>query len=114
MRDEMSSLSSLNLKEVKIKGMNQWGEADDNYDDKIPDYALYNQRGLVSIVLPDQLKKIGYCAFRECTNLSGSLIIPEGVVEIKSRAFEGCSNLKGTLSLPSTLEILGSNDWALA
>ena len=103
MRHEMSSLSSLNLKEVKIKGM----EADDNYDDEIPDYALSNQRGLVSIVLPDQLKKIGYSAFQDCTNLSGSLIIPEGVVEIKSSAFYDCSSLKGTLSLPSTLEILG-------
>ena len=110
MRDEMSSLSSLNLKEVKIKGMNQWGEADDNYDDEIPDRALFNQRGLVSIVLPDQLKKIGDGAFRDCTNLSGSLIIPEGVVEIKPEAFCSCSNLTGTLSLPSTLEILGSND----
>ena len=106
MRDEMSSLSSLNLKEVKIKGM-WYGEADDNYDDEIPANALSNQRGLVSIVLPDQLKKIGNRAFCDCTNLSGSLIIPEGVVEIKSSAFFCCINLKGTLSLPSTLEILG-------
>ena len=66
MRDEMSNLSSLNLKEVKIKGMNQWGEADDNYDDEIPGRAFFSKSSLVSVVLPDKLKSIQSEAFSIC------------------------------------------------
>ena len=114
MRDSMSSLSSLNLKEVRIKGYGnvELGEGQ-NLDDQIPNSAFYrnSQLGgnqtLTRLVLPDNLVSIGANAFYGCKYLSGSLNIPEGVIDIQRGAFNGCVALNGTLSLPSTLKYLG-------
>ena len=101
MRDRMSYLSALNLKEVKI-------EADDhNKEDIIPQSAFINKTSLTSIVLPNILKGVEMQAFYGCTNLSGSLIIPEGVEFLGHGAFSECKNMNGTLTLPSTLKRLG-------
>ena len=113
MRRLMTSLSALNLKEVKIvKG--DGGDFGPNMeyggvsnDDEIPGGALNNKRSLTSLVLPDRLTKICGDAFSYCNMLTGSLIIPEGVVEIELAAFRGCTNLNGALKLPSTLKVLG-------
>lgn len=105
----MKNLSALNLKEVKIMKSGDGYYAEDmipiaafdswvNADGNVP--RIYN------LVLPDNLKAIGYRAFN-VQSLSGSLIIPEGVKEIRERAFGECNNLTGTLSLPSTLEVIG-------
>ena len=115
MRDSMSHLSALNLKEVRIKGYGKTPiEYNDNIDDQIPGSAFYrNETGTGSqtlnrIVLPDVLKSIGTRAFCGCKYLTGSLLIPEGVTEIQQGAFTECSGLNGTLSLPSTLKKLGN------
>lgn len=108
MRD-MTNLSALNLKEVKIMKRENFGEYGYDYaEDMIPSeaFSMSNVPHLYNIVLPDNLKTIGYSAFVN-QSLSGSLIIPEGVKEIGEGAFWGCNNLTGTLSLPSTLEIIG-------
>lgn len=108
MRD-MTNLSALNLKEVKIMKRENFGENGYDYaEDMIPSeaFSMSNVPHLYNIVLPDNLKTIGYNAFVN-QSLSGSLIIPEGVKEIGEGAFWGCNNLTGTLSLPSTLEIIG-------
>ena len=123
MRFKMERLTALNLKEVEIvagEGGSFEGIKDGNWgecaDDEIPGNALRSKESLVSLVLPDKLKKIGggtgghNGAFAECVNLSGSLVIPEGVEEIGPAAFAGCTSLTGTLSLPSTLKILGTVD----
>lgn len=96
MRDSMTSLQFLNLKEVIV----------DN--DEIPRGALCEKTSLRRIVLPDKLKFIGQNAFYYCKNLTGSLIIPEGVTEIEAGAFDQCTALTGELSLPSTLERIGN------
>ena len=108
MRD-MTNLSALNLKEVKIKkSVDEYGH--EYAEDAIPESAFYidnNVPRLYNLVLPDNLKVIGYDAFNR-QSLSGSLIIPEGVKRIGDVAFAGCGNLSGNLSLPSTLvEIWG-------
>ena len=114
MRDSMSRLSALNLKEVRIKGWGTNEENEENMDDQIPNSAFYfiqtvgGSNSLNRIVLPDTLKSIGSNAFYGCKYLSGSLIIPEGVTEIKRGAFTGCIGLNGILSLPSTLKKLGN------
>ena len=118
MRDEMSSLQSLNLKEVKIKGENMavddgWGGNFICQDNQIPHFA-FSQRGnknkkLVRLVLPDKLTSIGVRAFYYCEYLSGSLIIPEGVIDIQQGAFTGCKSFNGSLSLPTTLKYIGNN-----
>lgn len=115
MRDSMSRLSALNMKNVRIKG---WGKAVierfENEDDQIPADAFHlesqgtGSRTLTRLVLPDTLRSIASNAFYGCTYLSGSLVIPEGVVEIQRGAFHDCNGLNGTLTLPSTLRKLGN------
>ncbi len=119
MRDEMPDLSSLNMKEVKIKrAVNEWGQVHsdveyDSEDDVIPGRAFFYKSSLVSVVLPDKLKVIGGEAFGGCSNLAGSVIVPEGVVEVGDGAFWQCGNLTGTLSLPSTLEKIGGRAFGM-
>ncbi len=112
MRDKMSMLSAVNLKDVNIvKGdggaIGQLDQYNSGEDLEIPNRALYNKKTLISLVLPDRLKVIGEEAFTDCSNLSGSLILPEGLEDIKKAAFRNCTSLTGTLSLPSTLKKIG-------
>ncbi len=103
MRDEMSVLQSLNLKEVKIE------KGDDLYsfkEDYIPASAFQYKQTLMRLVLPDRLVGIESYAFYFCKNLTGSLIIPEGVIEIGDNAFGACQSMTGILQLPTTLEKL--------
>lgn len=107
MRDNMTKLSALNLKEVTIKKDENNYDSEDN---EIPDGAFYLSGSVATLyylVLPDKLKKIGSSAFSS-QPIQGSLIIPEGVVEIGTAAFSECRNLTGTLSLPSTLKKIGA------
>ena len=115
MRDSMDMLQSLNMKEVKVSGYmgrKPWlkGDAANDFDEKdgiITGSAFNEKTSLLRLVLPDSLKGIGECAFRNCINLTGSIIIPEGVTEIGPSAFLWCTSLTGTLSLPSTLKYIG-------
>ncbi len=92
MRDKMTLLQALNIREVEV------------YGDHIPESAMKNKQSLMRLILPDKLKGIDPYAFEDCSNLVGSLIIPEGVTQIGIAAFKGCKSMTGTLSLPSTLE----------
>ena len=114
-RDSMTSMQALNLKNVRIKGYGVGEYTDiECLDDQIPANAMrnnsneYSQVHFTRLILPDTLKSIGAYAFSGCSNLTGSLTIPEGVVDIQAVAFNECSNLNGTLSLPSTLKYLGN------
>lgn len=115
MRDSMDNLQSLNMKEVRVSGFmgrKPWEKGDaandfEERDDIITGSAFNEKASLLRVVLPDTLKGIGECAFRNCVNLTGSIIIPEGVTEIGPSAFLWCTSLTGTLSLPSTLEYIG-------
>lgn len=104
MRDEMSRLQSLNLKEVKIKGGTY--EYSEYKEDEIPSRAMFDKRTLIHLVLPEKITKIEESAFGNCP-LTGSLFIPEGVREIGVGAFGACSSLTGSLHLPSTLKSIG-------
>ena len=73
MRDSMTRLSALNLKEVRIKA---WGRAETtnniNENDQIPGSSFYwnssvsGSQSLTRLVLPDTLKSIGPNAFDGC------------------------------------------------
>lgn len=106
MRDEMSKLQSLNLKEVKIEGCTY--KYSEYKEDEIPSYAMQRKKTLTHLVLPDKLCGIAGYAFNDCSFLTGSLYIPEGVKEIGEYAFCNCSSLTGSLHLPSTLETIQS------
>lgn len=114
MRDSMTFLQSLNLKEVKIAKtdtMLHYGTGSLHLrtyeEDEIPEGAMGKKESLHRLVLPDRLKVINAAAFEGCKNLTGSLIIPEGVTDIYAGAFVDCKSFTGTLSLPSTLKRLG-------
>lgn len=112
MRDEMSVLEAINLKETTVYG-DYTVSHDDNeeyhFNEKgvIPNKAFDNKKSLRHVVLPDRLRVIGYDAFYGCSSLTGSLYIPEGVEYVCDEAFAGCSSLKSDLSLPSTLKVIG-------
>lgn len=107
MRDRMTVLESLNLKEVRIVKYFEYE------NDEIPKSAFEHKTTLFHLVLPNVLKKIGFNAFYEDNRLVGSLEIPEGVEEIDVQAFDGCSSLTGSLSLPNSLKKIGNNAFQL-
>lgn len=100
-RNKMTKLQYLNLKEASIEGC------------VIPPNAFNGKRSLISVIIPESgITTICKNAFAGCSNLSGSLIIPEGVETIESDAFNGCSLLQGTLQLPTTLKTIGTGAFA--
>ena len=117
MRDSMDNLQALNLKEVSVSGgFNDYDyynyfntqDSEEEIEGMIPSLAFQYKKSLIRIVLPDKLTGIGYDAFSECDNLTGSIIIPEGTTRIAREAFYGCYSLDGSLYLPSTLEYIGT------
>ena len=108
MRDEMTALQSINLKEVEIAA---YRGIDSNYvsfnANEIPDNVFANKSTLIRFVFPENITKIGDSAFSQ-TNLSGSLVIPNGVTEIGTWAFSNCP-FGGTLTLPRSLKIIRNN-----
>ena len=112
----MTSLTSLNLKEVHIVN-GKSGYMDDssyssNSDCCIPEHAFQEKPSLISIILPDNLKSIGYKAFWGCKSLSGNISFPEGLETIAAGAFMNCTNLS-SISFPSTLVTLGQENGTL-
>lgn len=114
MRDDMTKLQSLNLKDVTISA-NEGIYTSSGYmagnENEIPEKAFYNKKTLVRFVFPDYLTSIGKQAF-DSTNITGSLIIPNGVIEIGVSAFNNCSGLNGTLTLSRSLITIGNQAFA--
>ena len=114
MRNKMTSLMRLNLKEVESK-------IDGVY--KIPSGAFGGKTTLTKCVLPDKLERIEGSAFSS-TSLTGTVQLPEGLKyvagfgstkitkvqfpstleEIGASAFENCNSLLCELSLPASLK----------
>lgn len=101
MKNDMTILQSINLKEVKIEAYTPQLCS----EDEIPGGAFSNKSSLIRFVFPEKITKIGNEAFLK-TNLTGSLIIPEGVSEIGNNSFNDCLSLNGTLTLPRSLKII--------
>ena len=117
LRDKMTSLMRLNLKEVesKIDGVYQ-----------IPSSAFSGKTTLIKCVLPDKLERIEDGAFSS-TSLTGTVQLPEGLKyvsgftgtkitkvqfpstleEIGSSAFSSCKSLMCEISLPHSLKRIG-------
>ncbi len=101
MRDEMTSLLRVNLKEVEsvINGVYA-----------IPSSAFYGKKSLIKCILPEKLERIEGGAF-ENTSLTGTVLLPEGLKYVR-----GFDNTKITnIEFPSTLEQIGEiGDWGIA
>ena len=106
MRDNMTTLQSINLQTVKIAAtrVNSYAA------DEIPNNAFLEKASLVRFVFPENIVRIGIAAFFH-TNMSGSLIIPNGVKVIGESAFEYCP-FGGTLTLPTSLEVIENDAFA--
>lgn len=117
MRDKMTSLMRLNLKEVesKINGVYQ-----------IPSSAFSGKSTLIKCMLPDKLERIESSAFSS-TSLTGTVQLPEGLKyvagfagtkitkvqfpstleEIGDKAFQACTSLMSEITLPESLKKIG-------
>lgn len=62
------------------------------YLDRIPRYYLYNQKGIKSIKIPNNVKFIEGSAFSGCQDLK-SIDIPNSVMRIGNYAFHKCNSL---------------------
>ena len=121
MKDKMTSLLRLNLKEVE-------SVVDGVYT--IPPYALSAKTTLIKCVLPDNLESIGGGAFYN-TSLTGTVVLPEGLKfvsgfentkitsvqfpstleEIGDFAFSGCKSLMSEISFPESVKIIGDHSF---
>lgn len=124
MRDEMTALQSVNMKEVCIVAFRGWYPANEIPSSafrgkstlvrfvfpegitKILDSAFYETNLSGALMLPNNITYIGYEAFAQCSSLT-SLNLPNKIEEIDALAFEGCSGFSNTLYLPSTLVSIG-------
>ena len=93
MRDEMTALQGINMKEVDV------------VEQEIPDRAFYGKSTLVRFVFPDEIIQINSYAFSK-TNLTGALMLPNNITHIGYGAFEQCSSLT-SLNLSNKIEIIG-------
>ena len=142
MRDNMTILESINMKEAKIVA----GQSDSfsyggqrslanwkSEEDVIPGEAFCGKTSLCYFVFPESVTKIDFGAFQS-TNLSGNLILPNDVAiigqsafaesligsvffsnkvrEIGFNAFSNCKSVSGQLILPQSLEIIGIGAFA--
>ena len=122
MRDKMTSLQRLNLKEVEsictFENSFEVGYI-------IPCSAFANKSTLLKCVLPDRLEKIEYNAFGR-TALTGAVLLPEGLKyvagfndtnitsvqfpstleEIGYQAFQACRSLMSEISLPESVKTI--------
>lgn len=66
------------------------------------DYAFYNCAGLIRVILPKDLRTIGYEAFAECENLE-SVNLPNNTKSIGDNAFYNARALK-EITIPRSVE----------
>ena len=93
MRDKMTTLQRLNLKEVE-------SVVDGVY--AIPTDAFNGKKTLIKCVLPDKLERIEMDAFRS-TALTGTVLLPEGLNYVSGFAGTKITSVQ----FPSTLEVIG-------
>ena len=95
MREKMTSLTRLNLKEVVsvVNGVYA-----------IPNEAFAEKSTLIKCMLPDKLERIGIGAFRN-TAITGTVLFPEGLKYVSGFTGTKITNVR----FPSTLEEIGEN-----
>lgn len=111
MRDEMESLTSLNLKETRFPYVDMgwsWDTESTIYaENALPSNAFYGNKTIRRFVLPESIVEIGAQAFRE-VEITSAIVIPESVKKIGACAFSYIWE-NGEIILPSKLEIIEHN-----
>ena len=98
MRDEMTILEAVNMKECRINAVGT------HLADCIPEYAFSERNSLIYFVFPEHLTRIGNSSFNN-TNLAGPLVLPNDVTSIGNNAFY--STLIGSIQFPESLTEIG-------
>lgn len=110
MRDSMSLLADIDLKDVSIAeytGINgtmgpfDWSYPKNTFPDGAFSKVLIENSTLKSIILPSSLTSIGRNAFGFCTSLT-NIFIPKSVTSIQMAAFYKCTGLT-TITIPSNV-----------
>lgn len=76
-----------------------------NQGDSIIDYAFRKCSKLVSIVIPNSVKRIGSYAFYDCSSLK-SILISDNLTSIGDRAFSYCTGLT-SITIPDSVTSIG-------
>ncbi|MCR4673364.1 MAG: leucine-rich repeat domain-containing protein, partial [Lachnospiraceae bacterium] len=74
---------------------------------EIGEYAFAGSRGIVSVLLPDSVRVIGYRAFYSCTSLS-EINYPAGLEEAGGGIYEGCESLR-RITVPEGVTAIPEN-----
>ena len=78
---------------------------------KIGDNAFANCQALVHIDIPSGVNDLGRCTFRCCKSLR-TVTVPDGVVALPLGIFHSCISLK-SVTLPSSLKSIGNSAFGL-
>ncbi|MDE5585194.1 MAG: leucine-rich repeat protein [Muribaculaceae bacterium] len=117
MREEMSELAMLNMKEAKCVDVmwekdeevepNHWETVTYHMDKAIPSNAFYGKSSLRRILFSDDIEYIGDNAFREIgLDVNSSIVLPKNLKYIGGSAF-GWIGEAGELVLNDKLEYIG-------
>lgn len=112
-REKMPYLAALNLREASLVHANTKNpydfDAPDVFEDNmLPQGALYgNKSTLRTLILPDNLVRIGSNALREL-QLTKQLVIPNSVKRIDGEAFAYSPEVNLEVVLPDSLEYIGN------
>ena len=74
---------------------------------EIANNAFASNKNISSLILPNNVRKIGDRAFYNCSNIKGELMLPSSLEEIGDEAFSNCTSFEGELVLPSKLKRIG-------
>ena len=102
-----------NIKTVQYKGtLAQWCQMDNGSSltsiaNTITMSDVADLKAMTSIVIPEGVTKIGYCAFSNCESLK-SIEIPKNITEIGVGAFYGCKALANVDIAEGVKKIYGS------
>lgn len=107
MRDEMTSLTGVNLQNCNISGGPNYYEYgyEDYAPNTIPIGAFSERTMLQYFIYPQNIIRIADYAFNGCKGLRGEHTIPNSVLSIGSSAFNYCNNIS-TFNLPRNLEVI--------
>ena len=99
-----------------IKGINSYNTTNypfeltaDMFDEnstEIYNHKYYNNKNIIKVEIPNNIKKINAYAFASCSRLT-SVAIGNGVTSIVDDAFNGCSSLT-SITIPNSVKSIGT------
>jgi hypothetical protein len=84
---------------MKSEGCDEYGCSVFNSDGTCDEYVS----PVVTLTIGENVTIIPDCAFKKCSNITGSLILPNSVTSIGDYAFSGCSGFTGSLTIPNSM-----------